>query len=82
MNTELTILLELEIVEQAHAYARQTGQELGTLLADYVAQLARKNRPLPELPPAIQALRGSIFLPPGVEYKQVLAEELAKKYDV
>ncbi len=81
MKTELTIALEAETIEQAARYAAQTGQELPALLVAYVKQLAQQKRPLPELPPDIQALRGSIFLPDsGVDYKQLVAEEITKKY--
>ena len=82
MDTEVIIPLEPAVVEQARVYARQTGHELSTLLATYVSELARKSQPLPELPPAIQALRGIISLPTLVDDKQALAEELAKKYAV
>lgn len=83
MKTELTIALEAETVEQATRYATQRGQELQTLLVDYVKQLAQTKRQLPELPADIQALRGSISLPSGstTDYKQLVAEEVAKKYD-
>lgn len=77
---ELTISLEPEIVEQARVYAKQTGQDLAALLAAYVVELAQKSHRLPALPPDIQALRGSISLPAEADYKQVVAEELAKKY--
>ena len=80
MKTELTIALETETVEQASRYARQLGQELPALLIAYVAQLAQHKRPLPELPPELLALRGSISLPAGTDYKQLVAEELTKKY--
>lgn len=82
MKTELTIALEAETVEQATRYAAQTGQELRALLIAYVQQLAQQKRPLPELPPEIQALRGSIRLPePGeTDYKQLIEEEMLRKY--
>ena len=80
MQAQLTIALEAETLEQAARYAAQTGQELPALLVAYVQQLAQRKRPLPELPPEIQALRGSVALPDGADYKQVVAEEIAKQY--
>lgn len=82
MKAELTIALEADVLEQARAYARRTGQELDALLRAYTEQLARQAQPLPVLPPEIEALRGSIILPPDADYKAIVAEELAKKYDV
>lgn len=80
MKTKLTIALEAETVEQATRYAAQTGQELRALLIAYVQQLAQQKHPLPELPPEIQALRGTVAIPEGVDHKQVVAEEMAKKH--
>lgn len=82
MKAELTITLEADVLEQARAYARRTGQELNALLGAYAEQLAHQSQPLPALPPKIEALRGSVSLPPEADYKAVMAEELAKKYGV
>lgn len=80
MQAHLTIALEAETIEQATRNAAQTGQELPALLIAYVKQLAQSKRPLPQLPPEIQALRGTVFLPEGLDYRQVVAEEIARKY--
>ena len=77
MQVQLTIVLESETIEQAVRNTTQAGQELPALLVAYVKQLAQ---PKPPLPPEIQALRGTIALPEGVDYRQVVAEEIAKKY--
>ena len=80
MQVQLTIALEAETIEQTARSAAQTGQELPALLVAYVKQLAHQKRPLPELPPEIQTLRGTVTLPEGADYKQVVAEEMAKKH--
>lgn len=82
MKAELTIALEAEVLAQARAYARQSGQELDELLRAFTEQLARRSQALPALPPELEALRGSIDLPPEADYKALVAEELAKKYEV
>lgn len=81
MQAQLTIALEAETIEQAARNAAQTGQELPALLVAYVKQLAQLKRPLPPLPPEIQALRGTVTLPEGVDYRQVVAEEIVRKYN-
>ena len=80
MKTELTIALETETLAEATRYAARLGQELPALLTDFVQQLARHKRPLPPLPPEIQALRGTVILDEGVDYRQITAEEIARKY--
>ena len=79
MQVQLTIVLESETIEQAVRNTTQAGQELPALLVAYVKQ-AQPLPPLLPLPPEIQALRGTIALPEGVDYRQVVAEEIAKKY--
>lgn len=80
MQVQLTIVLESETIEQAVRNTTQAGQELPALLVAYVKQLAQPLSPLLPRPPEIQALRGTIALPEGVDYRQVVAEEIAKKY--
>lgn len=80
MQAQLTIALEADTIEQAARNVAQNGQELPALLIAYVKQLAQPKRPLPPLPPEIQALRGIIALPEGMDYKQVVAEKITKKY--
>lgn len=80
MQTQFTIALEAETIEQAARNAAQAGQDLPALLVAYVKQLAQPKRPLPPLPPEIQALRGTVILPEGADYRQVVAEEIARKY--
>ena len=80
MQAQLIIALEAETIEQAAHNAAQAGQDLPTLLVAYVKQLAHPKRPLPPLPPEIQALRGIVTLPEGVDYQQVVAEEITRKY--
>lgn len=80
MQAQLTIALEADTIEQAARNAAQNGQELPALLVAYVKQLAQPKRPLPPLPPEIQALRGTVALPEGMDYKKVVAAEIARKY--
>lgn len=57
VQTKLTLRLEEDLIEQAKAYARQSGKSLSQMVADYFAQL---DRPAPPraLPPLTGALKG------------------------
>lgn len=84
MNTKLTLTIEKEVIQTAKEYAKEKGQSLSDLVENYFKLITRNRRTIkPEqLSPRIQRLRGIITIEDDIDYKAVLAEELAKKYDV
>ncbi len=81
MPTNLTLTLDSQVVEQAEAYARAQGKDLSTVLEDYLRQLMHPPKAtLPELSPQLLRLRGSIQLPKGIDYKQVLADAIQERH--
>lgn len=84
MNTKLTLTIEKEIIEEAKEYAKEKGQSLSDLVENYFKLLTKENREIKpkQLSPRIQRLRGVLKVDKDFDYKQVLEEELTKKYEV
>jgi len=84
MNTKLTLTIEKEVIEIAKAYAKEKGQSLSEMVENYFKLITVNRRQIkPEqLSPRIQRLRGIIKTDEKINYKQILAEELAKKYGI
>lgn len=84
MNTKLTLTIEKEVIEIAKKYAKEKGQSLSELVENYF-KLVTVNRPKikePQLSPKVQKLRGIIKTNKQLNYKEILTEELSKKYGV
>ncbi|NCT16774.1 MAG: hypothetical protein COZ75_07930 [Flavobacteriaceae bacterium CG_4_8_14_3_um_filter_34_10] len=84
MNTKLTLTIEKEVIETAKKYAKEKGQSLSEMVENYFKLITvnrRKNIPK-ELSPKVRKLRGIIKTDKNFDYKQVLTEELSKKYGV
>lgn len=59
MQTKLTLRLEDQLIEQAKAYAAQTGKSVSQIVADYFKLLtAEQSKPLSKATPLTQSLRG------------------------
>lgn len=84
MNTKLTLTIEEEVIKTAKEYAKEKGQSLSDLVENYFKLITRDRREiLPEqLSPRIQRLRGIMTIDDDFDYKEVLTEELSKKYGI
>ncbi|MEO0552041.1 MAG: DUF6364 family protein [Bacteroidota bacterium] len=82
MSTKLTLTVEKEVIEVAEAYAKEKGQSLSEMVENYLKLLTTEKRQLKpgQLSPRVKCLRGIIKTANPINYKEVLAEELAKKY--
>lgn len=59
MQTKLTLRLEDQLIEQAKAYAAQTGKSVSQIVADYFKLLTTEPiRPHSKATPLTQSLRG------------------------
>lgn len=83
MNTKLTLTIEEEVIQVAKEYAKEKGQSLSDIVENYFKLITKDRRTIKpeELSPRIQRLRGIIKTDEPIDYKKVLAEELAKKYE-
>lgn len=82
MNTKLTLTIQKEVIKIAKEYAKEKGQSLSELVENYFKLITNERRPIKpnELSPRIKRLRGIIKADKDLDYKQVLTEELLKKY--
>ena len=84
MSTKLTLTLEKEVIQTAKEYAKEKGQSLSELVENYFKLITMNRREIKpkELSPRIQRLRGIIKTKEELDYKQILQEELEKKYGI
>lgn len=84
MNTKLTLTIEKEIIEIAKAYAKDKGQSLSEMVENYFkfVTVERKKIKEQQLSPKVRKLRGIIKTDTPLDYKEILTEELSKKYGV
>lgn len=84
MNTKLTLTIDKEIIEVAKEYAKEKGQSLSEMVENYFKLITTHRRPIEpeELSPRIRRLRGIIKTDDKIDHKQILTEELSKKYDL
>jgi predicted hydrocarbon binding protein len=82
MNTKLTLTLEKEVIEIAKKYAKEKGQSLSEMVENYFKFVTVKRMKVQEkqLSPRVRKLRGIIKVNNSFDYKQILTEELSKKY--
>ena len=82
MNTKLTLTLEKKVIKIAKAYAKEKGQSLSEIVENYFKfivedKVAKSEK---QLSPKVKKLRGVIKTNQNLDYKEILTEELSKKY--
>lgn len=82
MNTKLTLTIEKEVIVVAKEYAKEKGQSLSEIVENYFKLITINKREIKpeELSPRIRRLRGIIKTNEQLSDKQILSEELLKKY--
>ena len=84
MNTKLTLTIEKEVIDIAKKYAKEKGQSLSEMVENYFKFVTVKRIKVKEkqLSSRVRKLRGIIKPDNNIDYKQILNEELSKKYGV
>ena len=84
MNTKLTLTIEKEVIEVAKEYAKEKGQSLSEMVENYfkLVTVNRSKTKEKRLSPKVRKLKGIIKTDENIDYKQILTEELSKKYGV
>lgn len=84
MNTKLTLTIEKEVIDIAKKYAKEKGQSLSEMVENYFkfVTVSRKKMKEKQLSSKVRKLRGIIKTDANFDDKQVLTEELSKKYGV
>ena len=84
MNTKLTLTIEKEVIEIAKEYAKEKGLSLSEMVENYFKFVTVKRMAIKEkqLSPKVRKLRGILKTDDNFDYKQILTDELSKKYGV
>lgn len=84
MNTKLTLTIEKEIIKIAKEYAKDKGQSLSEMVENYFkfVTVKRMHTKEKQLSPKVRKLRGIIKVEDDFNYKEILTDELIKKYNV
>ena len=84
MSTKLTLTIEKEVIEIAKKYAKEKGQSLSEMVENYFKLITVNRKKIKEkqLSPKVKKLRGIIKTDNNLNYKQILTEELSKKYGI
>lgn len=80
MSTKLTLTIDQQVIEAAKRYAQINGRSVSNLVETYLKSLTAEETIANEYSPRLKSLIGAISLPEDVDYKELLAEELHKKY--
>ena len=83
MNTKLTLTVEKSIIEDAKKYAKSNGRSLSNIIEEYLKSLTQNTKKEEEfeISPLVKSLWGSVKpIPESINYKELLEDELAKKY--
>ena len=84
VNTKLTLTIEKEVIEIAKKYAKEKGLSLSEMVENYFKFVTVKRIKLKEkqLSPRVRKLRGIIKPEGNTDYREILTEELSRKYGV
>jgi hypothetical protein len=79
MNKKLTISIDRDTIDRAKEYAKAKGQSLSEIIENYLKLISRQPEK-PKISPNVSKLKGSITLPEGFDYKEVLAESISSQH--
>jgi len=84
MSTKLTLTMEKEVIEIAKKHAKEKGQSLSEMVENYFKFITvrRTKIKVEQLSTKVQKLRGIIKADEKLDYKEILTEELSKKYGI
>ncbi len=81
--SKLTLMIDNSVLETAQKYAKAQGKSLSNLIEDYLKTISKDLQTIEqniELSPSIKSLLGSVKLSDNVNDKDMLADEIMKKY--
>ena len=83
MNVKLTLTVDKYIIEEAKKYAKSSGRSLSNIIEEYLKSLIEtgEHEKEFEVSPLVESLWGSVKpIEETKNYKDILTEELSKKY--
>jgi len=78
--TKLTLSVEEEVVEKAKQIAEANKTSVSAMFSQFVQSIGGNRAGRPQIGPLTRKLTGVAKLPPGKDYKELLADALADKY--
>lgn len=82
MNTKLTLSIEEGVIEGAKEYAKKQGRSLSNIVEEYLKSVAKPKKKIKKsaLHPMVEELCGSVKIPKGKSYDEILEEARIEKY--
>lgn len=82
MKEKLTLSIDKQTKQRAKRYARSTGRSISEMVQDFLEALVKKDSSgfEPEPGSVVAELAGSLPIDDERPYKEILIEELSKKY--
>ena len=82
MTTKLTLSLEENVIKEAKSLAKMKGKSLSNLVENYLkALILQKQNTEIEISPTVKKLVGCVKpVDDNINYKEVVTEEIFKKY--
>lgn len=82
MRAKLTLTIEKEVINVAKEYAKDNSQTLSDIVENYLKVITAKRKKIKptQLSPRVQRLRGIIDANSSIDNKQILRDELVKKF--
>ena len=80
MKVKLTLNIDKEVIEKTKRFLKDRNQSISEVVEGYLRSLILDEKKQPRISKRLRSLRGCIKLPPGKDYKEILIEELSKKY--
>lgn len=78
--TKLTLSIDEALVEKAKQIAEANNTSVSAMFSQFVQSMADRSSRPGKIGPLTRKLSGVISLPPGKDYKELLAEALMDKY--
>jgi len=82
MHKKLTLSIDPQVAEAAKAYAREQGRSLSNVVEEYLKSIAQTSPTddAAHLSKIVKDLKGSVTLPEGTSYEELLEDALLSKY--
>ena len=83
MNSKLTLSIEEEVIEQAKKYAKKEGRSLSSIVEEYLKSISgkkkKKKQDNSKKESLINELCGSVKIPEGKSYDELIGDDRIKK---